>query len=206
MRLDFSASCPALEHNLGSHPYYVFVKYVCSGLRDGFNPYFCEWKSKFCQILPFQRYELWTQIRPFCSMSNTFFFSVTLLALYLRTLQLNDISNPKGKLINDYIQIYGFCLKCVKVDKAISFIQELRQACYLSKFDIAPLQWSLLSIFLAKKVYINTRLTMGERSSICIFISLTDTVKMMIKNESLIWAIYCMISYQQSLDSKRRGH
>ena len=119
-------------------------------------------------------------------MSNTFFFSVTLLALYLRTLQLNDISNPKGKLINDYIQIYGFCLKCVKVDKAISFIQELRQACYLSKFDIAPLQWSLLSIFLAKKVYINTRLTMGERSSICIFSSLTDTVKLMIKNESLI--------------------
>ena len=38
---------------------------------------------------------------------------------------INDLSYPKGRLINDYI------LKCVTADEVISSFQELRQDSYL---------------------------------------------------------------------------
>ena len=89
-----------------------------------------------------------------------------------------DLSYPEGHSINDFIDKEEFSLQYVTVDKAVSFILELGPGCFLSNIDIAqafriipasPAQWNLLGIFWKNQFYIDTRLSMGGRSSPGIF-------------------------------------
>ena len=89
-----------------------------------------------------------------------------------------DLSYPPGKSVNDFIDKEEFSLKYVTIDQAIEKIQILGKGCLLSKVDIAqafriipvsPQCWNLLGIFWRNKYYLDTRLSMGGRSSPCLF-------------------------------------
>lgn len=79
---------------------------------------------------------------------------------------INNFPFQKGKSLSDYILKDEFSLKYVRGDKIISCIQELGQGVYFPKIDIenafrlillAPLQWSLLSIFWESRFCMDTR-------------------------------------------------
>ena len=92
------------------------------------------------------------------------------------------LSAPKGISVNDFISKEDFSLSYVTIDKAIDFILELGKGCFLSKVDIvdafrilpvSPEQWHLLGISWDNLFYVDTRFTMGSRSSPYIFDSLS---------------------------------
>ena len=93
-----------------------------------------------------------------------------------------NLSAPKGISINDFISKEDFSLSYVTIDKAIDFILELGKGCFLSKVDIvdafrimpvSPHQWHLLGLSWDNLFYVDTRLSMGSRSSPFIFDSLS---------------------------------
>ena len=83
----------------------------------------------------------------------------------------------KGKPINHSILKDEISLKYATVDKAISFIQELRKGFYLSKIDIenafrlmvVPSQWNLSDIFWENRFYMDTRLPMRVGDQVLVF-------------------------------------
>lgn len=102
-----------------------------------------------------------------------------------------NLSFPPGSSVNDYISKEDFSLSYVTVDKAIDFILQLGRGCFLSKVDIADAfrivpvsrrQWHLLGIFWNNKYYVDTRLSMGGRSSPYIFDRLSIALEWICKH------------------------
>lgn len=113
----FAATCPIIasvpEHRLSSHPDQVFIKYVCSDLRDDFDLGYLGHKKnvKFC-VTSFWRMktliwsditflvDVWMHIRSLCNTRHNF-FQCPLFGYVPRKTPgnyqvINDLSYPKG--------------------------------------------------------------------------------------------------------------
>ena len=89
-----------------------------------------------------------------------------------------NLSFPEGQSVNDGIDKEYFSLSYITVDTAIDLILSAGRGSFLTKIDIAkafrqipinPSQWNLLGFSLNNQFYIDKVLSMGGRSSPAIF-------------------------------------
>ena len=193
-----------LARELENHPDTTFVSYLISGLLEGFYiGCFGPERTRISRNLrsaednPLQVQEYLEKelkagriLGPFQSPPLPDFQCHPIGIVPKKTPKkfraIMDLSYPEGESINDYICKEEFSLKYVTVDKAITFRQKWGTGCLLSKIDIAeafriipvsPLQWHLLGIFWENEFYVDTRLTMGGRSSPGIFDNLPSALE-----------------------------
>ena len=127
-----------------------------------------------------------------------------------------DLSYPHGDAINDFIDKEEFSLRYVTVDRAVEYILELSKGCYLNKIDIenpfriipvSPLQWHLLGIYWQGKYFVDTRLSMGGRSSPGIFDNLPRAVEWICKyNYDLQWLCHLLDDFLSAEPVSLKGH
>ena len=96
-----------------------------------------------------------------------------------------DLSQPKGKSINDFISKEAFPCKYTPFDEATRLVRKAGRGCFLSKIDIKhayrllpvrPEDWPLLVYCWQGQYYVDLKLPFGCRSSASIFTDFADLV------------------------------
>ena len=116
-----------------------------------------------------------------------------------------DLSFPQGGSVNDSIDKSDFSLSYITVDNAIDYILQLGSGCWLSKVDIEsafrivpvkPSQWHLLGFLWKEKYYFDKVLSMGGRSSPCIFNSISEAAEYICRhNYDVSWSIHLLYDF-----------
>ena len=127
---------------------------------------------------------------------------------------ITNLSAPVGASLNDFIDKAQFPLSYVTVDKAIDSIIRLGQGSLLSKVDIAEAfriipvassQWHLLGIHWNGKYYVDTRLTMGGRSSPYIFDSLSTAIEWLLETNYSLEDIFHLLDDFLTVEDRQSG-
>ena len=120
------------------------------------------------------------------------------------------LSHPPGESINDFISKEDYSLHYITIDKAIAAIKRVGRGAWLSKLDIEaafhiipvhPSQWHLLGMKWEGQYYFDKVLSMGGRSSPCIFDSLSEAIEWICVTNYLIEILMHLLDDFLSVES-----
>lgn len=101
------------------------------------------------------------------------------------------LSYPEGDSINDYIPKDPYSLQYVRIDDAISILQQLGPGSFMAKTDlksafrlmpIHPDDWNLLGICWQSQYYVDLYLPFGLRSAPYLFNQISDALEWILKH------------------------